>query len=156
MWGTLLRRRKTFIWHGAMIVLQRKITFMSTSQKGQTVDLNISEISQMVLKLMYVKEVFDEVSDDNLLTKCVHGKTQNRNEAFDGPIWNRIRKSRFIGYKQFVMSILDAAVHFNSGNLATLLIYDKMSMERGFHTTNGCLDENTRHLRTRIEKIQKV
>ena len=46
-------------------------------------------------------------------------------------MWNRIPKSRFVGYKQFGMGVLDAVAHFNIGNMSTLLIYDKMGMERG-------------------------
>ena len=40
--------------------------------------------------IKHVKQVFDELSDDNLLLKYLHGKTQNQNEAFNGTIWNRI------------------------------------------------------------------
>ena len=75
--------------------------------------------------------MFDELSDDNLLLKCLHGKTQNQNEAFNGTIWNRIPKPRFVGYKQFKLGVLDAVAPYNIGNMATLLIYDKMGMERG-------------------------
>ena len=46
--------------------------------------------------------------------------TQNQNEAFNGTIWNRIPKSKFIKYKQFEMAVCDATAHFNVGNLATL------------------------------------
>ena len=48
--------------------------------------------------------------------------------------------------------VLDAVVHFNIGNLATLLIYDKMGMERGFYTMNGCLNENTRRIKNANRK----
>ena len=78
--------------------------------------------------IKHVNEVFDELSDDNLLIKCLHGKPPDQNEAFNGTIWNRIPKSRFVGYKQFGMGVLDAVVHFNIGNLATLFIYDEMGM----------------------------
>ena len=50
------------------------------------------------------------------------GNTQNANEAFNGAIWNRTPKTRFIKYKQFLMAVHDASAHFNIGNLATLLI----------------------------------
>ena len=36
----------------------------------------------------------------------------------------------FIKYKQFEMSVCDAAAHFNVGNLATLLIFDELKVER--------------------------
>ena len=45
------------------------------------------------------------------------------------------------------MGVLDAAVQVNTSDLATLLIYDKMGMERGFHIIYCCLDENTRRLK---------
>ena len=96
--------------------------------------------------------MFDELSDDNLLLKCLHGKTQNQNEAFNGTIWNRIPKSRFVGYKQFEMGVLDAVAHFNIGNMATLLIYDKMGMERGFYTLKGCMNENTSRIKNANRK----
>ena len=46
-------------------------------------------------------------------------------------IWNRVPKSCFIKYKQFATAIFDATAHFNIGNLATLMIYDKLDIERG-------------------------
>ena len=36
--------------------------------------------------IQHVKAVFDDLSTDNLLRKCFHGKTQNQNEAFNGTI----------------------------------------------------------------------
>ena len=85
-----------------MFVLQRKMTFMSIAQKGTiaqkgkkswcTYQCDIANgttthvpgkgLPSEVIK--NVKEVFDELSDDNLLMKCLHGKTQNQNEAFNG------------------------------------------------------------------------
>ena len=72
--------------------------------------------------------------------KCLHGKTHNQNESFNGMIWNRVPKSRFIKYKQFATAIFDDTAHFNIGNLATL--YDKLDIERGYYTTKGCIDDN--------------
>ena len=51
-------------------------------------------ILQMALKLpenvKHVKGVFDELSDDNLLMKCLPGETSNQKEAFNRTKWNRI------------------------------------------------------------------
>ena len=40
------------------------------------------------------------------------------------------------------MSVLDAVAHFNIGNLATLLTFDKLGIKRGYYTTKGCLDDD--------------
>ena len=92
--------------------------------------------------IKFVKGVFDDLSSDELLSKCLHGKTQNQNEAFNGTIWTRIPKTKFVAFKVFELSVLDAVPHFNIGNLATLLIFDKLGIKRGYYTTKGCLDND--------------
>ena len=52
------------------------------------------------------------------------------------------KKSRFFKYKQFATAIFDATAHFNIGNLATRMIYDKLDIERGYYTTKSCIDDN--------------
>ena len=71
--------------------------------------------------IKHVKAVFDDLSDESHLNRCLHGKTQNANGAFNGTIWNRIPKTRFIKYKQFQMAVHDAAAHFNIGNLCQFM-----------------------------------
>ena len=76
------------------------------------------------------------------LRKCLHGKTQNQNESFNGLIWRRTPKDRFVQMTTFELAVYDAVAHFNIGNLATLLIFDKINIERGYYTTLGCITEN--------------
>lgn len=54
--------------------------------------------------------------------------------------------------KQFAAAVYDAAVHFNVGNLGTLLLYDKMNIDRGFYTTKGCLRENKTRISNALRK----
>ena len=42
--------------------------------------------------ILQVKPIFVNLSEDDLLEKCLHGKTQNQNESFNGMIWQRIPK----------------------------------------------------------------
>ena len=56
------------------------------------------------------------------------------------------KKSRFFKYKQFATAIFDATAHFNIGNLATRMIYDKLDIERGCYTTKSCIDDNFVHI----------
>ena len=92
--------------------------------------------------IKHVKPIFDSLSNDQLLSKCLHGKTQNQNESFNTLIWKRTPKDRFVKLKQFEIAVYDAAAHFNIGNLATLLVYDYVNIERGYFTTNGCINDN--------------
>ena len=48
------------------------------------------------LPLKIVKElnlIYNDLSSDSLLTKCLHVKTQNHNESLNGMVWNWILKT---------------------------------------------------------------
>ena len=92
--------------------------------------------------LKHVKPIFAELSKDELLDKCLDGKTQNQNESYNGMIWKRIPKDTFVKRTQFEIGVYDSVAHFNIGNLATLLIYDKSNIERGYYTVVGCTEDN--------------
>ena len=92
--------------------------------------------------IKHVKPIFQELFHDSLLSKCLHGKTQNRNESFNGMIWKRIPKHTYVGRRQFEIGVCDAIAHFNIGNSATIKIYGELGMEPGNYTVAGCSDSN--------------
>ena len=95
--------------------------------------------------IKHVKPIFKALANDDLLSRCLHGLTQNQNESFNGTIWNRIPKHRFVKLNTFEIDVYDAVAHFNVGNLASLLIYDAVGVERGYWTVHGCIaDDNYR------------
>ena len=84
-----------------------------------------------------IKHILVEFSNDSLLQKCLHGKTQNQNESFNGRIWRRVPKHTYVGLRQFELGVYDAVSHVNVGNKATLLTYEKLGMKSGVNTING-------------------
>ena len=84
--------------------------------------------------------------------ECLHGKTQNQNECFNGMIWRRTPKDRFVKKTTFELAVYDAASHFNVGNLATLLLYDKVGIERGYYTTLGCVSDNSSRIKNCVRQ----
>ena len=42
--------------------------------------------------IKHVKPIFAELSKETLLSKCLHGKTQNQNESYNALIWERLPK----------------------------------------------------------------
>ena len=81
-----------------------------------------------------MKPVFAKLSDDDLLRKCLHGKTQNQNESVNRVIWDRVRKFHYIGRDVFEVGVYDAVAHFNEGSIATCLALEKLELQRGFFT----------------------
>ena len=60
-----------------------------------------------------LKPIFARLSDDTLLKKCLHGKTQNQNESFNRTIWDRIPKGKYVGKETFEVGVYDAVANFN-------------------------------------------
>ena len=65
-----------------------------------------------------IKPTHARLSDDDLLKKCLDGKTQNQNESLNGMIWNRLPKTVFVRADVLNFGAYDAVAHFNIGNKA--------------------------------------
>ena len=81
---------------------------------------------------VYVKNlllpIFKDLSDDELLKKCMHGKTQNANEALNGIIWSRIPKTTFVGRETVEMGVHSAVLHYNDGRRGVLKVLQHFAL----------------------------
>ena len=78
-----------------------------------------------------IKPVFMDLSDDNLLTKCLHGQTQNNNESLNGVIWKRCPKDVFVGRSTLEMGVASAVISFNDGQSGILKVMENLENELG-------------------------
>jgi hypothetical protein len=97
--------------------------------------------------IMKVRPIFEDLSKDSELQKCLHGKTQNANESFNGMIWDRIPKQTFVSLTQLEIGVYDAVANFNIGAKASIDILKQLDMEPGFHMIAGCKASNDERLR---------
>ncbi|KAI8794044.1 hypothetical protein BgiBS90_004420 [Biomphalaria glabrata] len=90
---------------------------------------NKNQHPNFVLELM--KPIFEVLSSDELLKKCLHGQTQNANESFHHIIWDKCPKSTFVGKKRLEIAVFDAVLSYNEGEIGRLRIYDKLNISPG-------------------------
>ena len=94
--------------------------------------LNISEaIHKMILP------VFRKLSKDDLLKRCLHGKTQNANESLNGLIWQRCPKAMICGRKTVEIAAASAVIHFNDGPAAMNSVLSRLGISKCFYCTIG-------------------
>ena len=79
-----------------------------------------------------VKKVYEELSSEDLLKRCLGGNIQNNNESFNSLVWNFAPKHHFTGKK--VLEI--AACIFNEGFLPVLKIMETMGVTIGSTARN--------------------
>ena len=84
-----------------------------------------------------LKPVYERLSEDDLLARCLDGRTQNQNESLNGMIWERVPKDVFIGSETLQLGVYDAVAHFNIGSKAAVNILHQLGLEPG----EFCLEE---------------
>ena len=62
-----------------------------------------------------IKPIFMNLGDNELLEKCLHGKTQNNNESLNGMIWKKCPKDVYVGKCVLEMGVSSAVICFNEG-----------------------------------------
>lgn len=74
-----------------------------------------------------VLQVYMDLTKDDLLIKCMMGKTQNPNEALHGKIWSNLHKIRYFGLKTVTYNVRYTVLQHNVGYLRA-----DLSKELGF------------------------
>lgn len=62
-----------------------------------------------------VKSVYMQLYNQQLLKKCLNGKTQNANEAFNGVLWQILPKEVFVELQTLRFGAYAAVIQFNAG-----------------------------------------
>lgn len=82
-----------------------------------------------------MKSVYRDLAHPDV-KKCLHGKTQNANEAFNHILWSRIPKTVFVGANTLQIGLCDAVLSFNDGNVGRAKVLQKLNINPGFNTVN--------------------
>ena len=98
-----------------------------------------------------LKPIFVDLSSDELLNKCLHGKTQNANEAFNNIIWIKCPKNIFLERNALEIGVNSAVLEFNEGPLAIHSVLKHFNIDSGVCTKIMSLQK----LRARVGNIKK-
>ena len=93
-----------------------------------------------------VRPVWLRLSENALLEKCLHGRTQNVNEAFNALVWQRCPKTIFVGKTIFNISVASAVVDFNDGRSGILKILLKLGLRIGHFNQQSSLQSDLQRI----------
>ena len=79
--------------------------------------------------------VFETLTQDSLLERCLHGGSQNTNECLHNLIWERCPKTTYVGRKRLCLAVADATIVYNEGESGRLDIFTELGMEAGVWAT---------------------
>ncbi len=90
-----------------------------------------------------LEPIFREISQDELLEKCLHGQTQNENESLNSVIWRKCPKSVFVCRKVLEIAVCSAVVEFNDGYCGIASVLKKLGLKTGRCTSDFCLQRTS-------------
>ena len=92
-----------------------------------------------------------------MLEKCLHGKTQNSNEALHGLIRQRCPKNSFSGKKIVELGVVSAVCHMNDGSRSIANVLERMALETGKQASMG-FERSARKRKRKVsqQNLEKV
>ena len=81
-----------------------------------------------------IEPIFKDLSRGELLEKCLHGQTQNVNEAFNQILWNKCPKNIYVGKDTLELGVSSAVLQFNDGASGFSTVLSLLGIPEGSQT----------------------
>ena len=85
-----------------------------------------------------IEPIFTVLSDNALLSKCLHGNTQNNNESLNGVIWKRCPKDVYLGRNVLEICVSSAVINFTNRALLMINVLNDINITPGLYTELYC------------------
>ena len=94
-------------------------------------------IPPAIVKLL--KPIFShkDLGSDSLLSKCLHGKTQNPNESLHNMSWKRCPKRVHCNRATLEIAVASSVISFNVGQEGLRKVFDKLFILPGHYCLKG-------------------
>ena len=99
--------------------------------------------------------IYRELTNDKLLEKCLHGKTQNSNEALHSLIWQRCPKTIYCGKKSVEIGTASAVCHMNDGSKSISNVLERMGLQTGEEAAKGLDRSAQKRKRLRVRQASE-
>ena len=98
-----------------------------------------------------IKSIFQDLSKEELLSKCLNGQTQNTNEALNAIKWTRCPENIFVGRRTLEMEVNSVILNFNDGSKGLLDVLNYFDLS-GAVTINKDVKKDTARVKEAIRK----
>ncbi|GFW33725.1 uncharacterized protein TNCV_4051741 [Trichonephila clavipes] len=109
--------------------------YQKAKQEGKLYKHRTAGLPNAILNT--VKTTYMDLCDQSLLEKCLHGKTQNANESFNGFLWSIIPKETFVELLTLQFGAFLAVLQFNDGSKGILSVLEYLHIPMGYFILKG-------------------
>lgn len=109
---------------------------------------------EIIQKIM---PVYQRLANDELLKRCLRGKTQNANESLHSIIWNKCGKDTFVGKQKICTAVAEGVSEFNQGCMTTANFkWSVFGVSPGENTTVICQKRDKRRIQQSVKRLQNA
>ncbi|GFT03883.1 uncharacterized protein TNCV_1730671 [Trichonephila clavipes] len=109
--------------------------YQKVKQEGKLYKHRTAGLPNAVLNT--VKTTYMDLCDQSLLEKCLHGKTQNAIESFNGVLWSIIPKGTFVELLTLQFRAFLAVLQFNDGSKGIISVLEYLHIPMGYFILKG-------------------
>ena len=109
--------------------------------------------------LKELKPIFMRLTNDDLLSRCLNGLTQNQNESINGILWSKCPKTKFCSKTKVELAVSETICQFNAGSIEDSALHDMY----GYNATTNMLEslqiidkERIRHAAKKITEKARL
>lgn len=102
----------------------------------------------------FIQPVFNDLAKEDLLRKCLHGKTQNNNEALNKLIWERCTKEVYVERETIEEAVFSAISYFNDGAVSIVHLFERLGFF-GYHTKKLSTKRDMLRISGSVKKSQE-
>ena len=99
--------------------------------------------------------IFIRLSNNELLSRCLRGITQNQNEAANGMLWSKCPKTKFCGARRVRIAAAQTIAAFNTGAASQAVALDLCGVSPGMNTKKALRKQDEQRLLTAAKKVSE-
>ena len=97
--------------------------------------------------------IFERLSDEKLLKRCLSGLTQNQNESVNAQVWSRCSKTTFVGVRKVRIAVCETIAVFNTGAANKAVIMDLCGVDPGQNMLKALREQDSRRIKSAGQKV---
>ena len=105
--------------------------------------------------LKELQPIFKRLSNDDLLSRCLKGITQNQNESANGQLWSRCPKTKFCGVRKVRIAVCETVAVFNTGAANKAEVLGMCGVAAGQNMMKALRKEDQNRIRNAEKKISE-
>lgn len=102
-----------------------------------------------------VKPIYEELTRDELLNRCLGGFTQNSNESFNSIVWSMAPKTTSSGKTVLDTAVYLATLCFNDGFAAIMKVMEQLDIIIGLNCYNFCCEADAERIKQSERSLTK-